>query len=163
MQDTIAHRRSDPSTRALGCPDGVAYLAILQRIMKAAGITRRRLTRDGIISDRGRKTLEQRIVAGTISKGEYDRINAYLRIDPIRLHMAIAVYNDAESYFDQSTAMAASYSHEIGLQFRKNEAARAGNFGPIGANLVRAHAARMSAEFTRHLDQVDRFREAPLG
>lgn len=59
--------------------------------------------------------------------------------------------------------MAASYSHESGLRFRENEAAREGDFGPIGGNLVRAHAERLTDEFTRHLDRVERFREAPLG
>lgn len=162
MRETRASTGTAAHEAAPICKSGVSYFTILERVMKTAGITRRQLARDGVISDRGRKTLEMRIITGAISKGEYDRLNVYLSIDPLKLHMAIIVYNDAESYFDQSTEIAASYSHEMGLRFRENEAARDGNLGTIGSNLIRAHADRLSAEFSRHMDHVDRFREAPL-
>lgn len=140
-----------------------AYALIVAQIMKAGGISARDLARQGIISDRARKSLTDRIKSGHLTKAEADRINDYLQIDPIRLHIAIHINKDPESYFDQSTEMAATYSHEIGHFFRENSAAKEGDFGPIGHNLARAHAQKITKEFVQHVESVDRFRQSPLG
>ncbi len=145
------------------CPRQMAYAEIVDRVMTESNVSARCLAKHGIISQRGRKFLSERIVAGLITKAESDKINEYLNIDPIRLYMAIYIYNDPSSYFEQSTEMAATYSHEIGALFRENHAARSGDFGPIGGNLVRAHAQKLSNELAQHMESVDRFREVPFG
>lgn len=145
------------------CPRQLAYAEIVDRVMTESSVSARCLAKNGIISERARKFLPERIIAGLITKAESDKINEYLNIDPIRLYIAIYIYNDPSSYFEQSTEMAATYSHEIGALFRENDAARSGDFGPIGGNLVRAHAQKLTNELAQHMKSVNRFREAPFG
>lgn len=137
-------------------PTGIG--AIVREQMHRKNISLRELSNNGVISDRARRNLFQRIDAGQLSLSDMVSLYAFLDIDDKRAAVAVTFGHDPLWYFDQACQSLTLCFEEISSVFKEMFSAINGDFEPIERNLWRSYAAKSCAHIKGHQDRIDHSR-----
>ncbi|WP_103727284.1 hypothetical protein [Novosphingobium sp. HII-3] len=138
----------DSNVRADWVHDG--YVAIIRRQIAENNIRLRELQRLGIITERTRRSFDERLSGGRISIGELWRIYNHLKIDMIRAMVAVMILRKPMAYFEPFCETLAAYTEELSIAMHEQISATAGDFQPIRRNLVQAHTSKLTRQVFEH-------------
>ncbi|MEE4208891.1 MAG: hypothetical protein V2I43_06465 [Parvularcula sp.] len=118
--------------------------------MARQGVSLRRLVEEGVIKRSHRSGLFERIADGSLSVGEFNRINERLGIDPVRAALAVRCFVGPSAYEDACCATSAQVATALARQLPTEMAACEGVFEPIRESLCRGLAQRTTLAIVRY-------------
>ncbi|GGN55454.1 hypothetical protein B2G71_19510 [Novosphingobium sp. PC22D] len=141
---------------------GFGYAVIIREAMASQNVSLRELQRRGVVNDRLRRQLFEKIEAGLISVTELQQVYDCLGIDPLRAMVAVQVLNNPQAYFDPCCETIAAYTEELGIALNEQLSAVRGDFKPIRRNLCRSHAQKITEQICAHHARVVEREETPI-
>lgn len=143
-----------------GCPGDrrdhplVGTAEIIRRVILEKAIPLRELQRLGVISERTRRSFDDKLLSGRISIIELNRLCEHLEIDMVRAMVAVLLLRNPMAYFETVCEVVAAYAEESSLAMHEQISAVSGDFGPIRRNLVQAHATKLTRDILDHQERA---------
>lgn len=139
------------------------YGTLIRAVMKARGISAKKLYQENVIRRCTFREFDRRLVEGQITTAELNCIFAYLNIDPVRATLALFILHSPDAYFDPSCETASQLASETVVVLSEQLAACGGDFEPIKKGLCRSLAQRTSGMIVEHHRRVEEVRTSAIG
>jgi hypothetical protein len=127
---------------------------IIRRVILEKAIPLRELQRVGVITERTRRSFDDKLMSGRISISELKRLCEHLEIDMVRAMVAVLLLRNPMAYFETVCEVVAAYAEESSIAMHEQISAVSGDFGPIRRNLVQAHATKLTRDILDHQERA---------
>ncbi len=134
--------------------------AIIAREIDRRDFSLRHLCEAGAI--RRRQGFRERLAAATLCSQEIDALVRYLKIDPVRVIIALEVFGDSECYFETLGLNLSNVCRALKGAAERHEAALDCAFEPMRPGLCAAIADRIFQALVAHHARVEEARSASL-
>jgi hypothetical protein len=127
---------------------------IIRRVIVEKAIPLRELQRLGVITERTRRSFDDKLLSGRISIIELNRLCDHLEIDMVRAMVAVLLLRNPMAYFETVCEVVAAYAEESSVAMHEQISAGSGDFGLIRRKLVQAHATKLTRDILDHQERA---------
>ena len=137
------------------------FAVLIRTQMQQQGISVRKLVEDGAIKRSHRNGFFNRIVHGTISTAEFNRVTELLGIDPVRAAITVTCFETADSYDDPCCETSAQVATALAHHLSEEVSACGRDFEPIRESLCAGIAKKTSTAIVKHQSDLEERRHNP--